>query len=257
MPNATEIEFIVTTMEQVAAQNGISDAFWVGGFPRSLAMGLPLSDVHDLDVATATPGKATQLAGLFSTAAHADSSRIRHRTNTVTVALGEVEIDFQGSTDYEKTRPFLHAWSIEATPLALNIYSRDFTINSLAIPIGGDEIIDLTRRGMPDIHDKRIASILPPDDAIPDNPLIITRAVRLAAKYNFRIEANLWRAMKEHIQALEEKISPERLALEALAMSPYNVKPMLKELGLSILAEEEFIEAGQEIDEEKRSSNDS
>lgn len=252
MPTIDQIARIAAVLEEVAALNGISDAFFVGGFPRALAMGRPLSDVSDLDIATGTPNKAVQLAGLFAAQAQAQNMKIHHRSKAVNLVADGVEMDFQGPTSYDKAMPWLHAWGIAATPVSLNLFQRDFTINALAIPLGGDEILDVTRRGMPDIRDQRIASILPPEEAVPEDPIMITRAVRMAARYKYRIDGALWSAMKESVPQLLEKTSPERLAIEAFAMSKYDVGSMLQELGLEELGTAQKVQEGSDLSEAKQ-----
>lgn len=247
MPTSAQIDNIVTLLEETAAETGISDAFFVGGFPRSIAMGLSLDDVHDLDIATGTYGKAAQLAGLFAAKSHPTRYQMRHRTRTINMEVGGVELDFQGPMNYEDARHWLHAWEIEATPIALNVFQRDFTMNSLVLPFGGNELKDITRRAMPDIHDRRVASILPPDEAVAKNPIMITRAVRLAAKYNFRIESKLWHAMLTNSGTFLDEVSPERQAIEAFALSKYYTGDLLKSLGLRALIDPMAILEGKQL----------
>jgi hypothetical protein len=59
MPSADKIRAIIALLDDVCARNGIRDAFHVGGFPRSMAMGLGYDDVNDLDVASGTSEKAS------------------------------------------------------------------------------------------------------------------------------------------------------------------------------------------------------
>lgn len=249
MPTSAQLDNIISMLEQTAAEVGISDAFFVGGFPRTIAMGLPLEDISDLDVATGTYGKAVQLAGLFAAKAKPTRYHYLQRTGTINLEVGGVEMDFQGPMSSEDARPWLHAWEIEATPLALNIFARDFTMNSLALPLGGNELLDLTRRGMADIHDRRVASILPPDEIVPKDPLMITRAVRMAAKYNFRIEAKLWNAMIANSGLFLDKVSPERQSIEAFSLSKHYTGDLLKSLGLQSLSDQETILEGQQLSE--------
>ena len=234
MPTPKEITSTVKTLEKIAKEYGIDDAFFIGGFPRSIAMGFGLSDVHDLDVATGTPSKSAQLAGFVQEDTKA-TSETHHRTMTTTLTIGNIEVDFQGAESHDEVLPYLHSHGVEATPIAANVFDRDFTINTLMIPFGSREIIDITERGMSDIEDKRVSTILPAKIVVPRNPLIITRAIRFAHKYDFSIDGMLWKAMKENAKILSQKLSHERLIVEAHVLSKYNVDDMLKELGLEYL----------------------
>lgn len=241
-----KVTSVIKLIRSVAEDYGIADAFLVGGYPRTLAMGLPLSDVHDLDVATGSPHKAVQLAGFVEAASHGHAYKVRHRSMTVTLDVIGLEVDFQGPASHDDVVPYIHLMGIEPTPIARNVFDRDFTINSLAMPIGGDDVLDLTRRGMADIEDGRIASIIPPDVSIPRNPLMITRAVRFAKRYGFRIDGLLWQAMKDNVGELEKKLSPHRLAIEAFILSKLDAGDMLEELGLGDLISPEIVAIGKE-----------
>ena len=230
-----DISRTVKTIEDAAKLYGIEDAFFVGGYPRTIAMGVPLSDVHDIDVGTSSPSHGPQLAG-FVAEKTGGEIRTRHRSGTSTVDTGFTEIDFQAPAAHETTLPYLHSQEIEPTPLAMNIFDRDFTINSLAIRVNGPlEIIDLTERGLRDLDQGRIATIIPAEHAVSRNPILITRAIKFAYKYGFTIDGKLWEAMKRHAPELKGKLSKERLMIEAEVLSQYNTKAILKELGLDYL----------------------
>ena len=247
MPDPKLIIEIIATIEQVAEEFGVEDAYFVGGYPRALAMGLPLTEVHDLDIASGRPQKAMELAGFFAERIKPEDYEILHRTGTVRVTAHGLEIDFQGSSSHDDVAPYVRMWGVEETPLAKNVFDRDFTMNALAIRVGTNEILDITKRGMPDISDRRIASIIPPDVAVPKNPLMITRAIKFAARYGFGIERNLWKAMAKHVGQLEKKLSPERIAIEAYVLSKYpQAEEMLEKLGLKKLESPAMIEKGKE-----------
>jgi tRNA nucleotidyltransferase/poly(A) polymerase len=245
-----DLEKAVDSISRSAKQAGIRDSFFVGGYPRAVAMGLPLSDVHDLDVATASVGKATTLAGLVAEDLKAESE-ILHRTMSVRLSANGLEIDFQGPMDDPKVIEHLHEIGINPTPLTKNIYARDFTINTLAIHIVEPRIIiDITSRASKDIKSKLISSVLPPHSAVPNNPLMITRALRFSKKYGFQIEENLWAEMKKNSREMSKKLSPERIAVEAFVLSDYDVSKELAELGLEQMASPEMISAGEKAAEE-------
>lgn len=230
-----DISKTIKIIEDAAKLYGIEDAFFVGGYPRAIAMGAPLSDVHDIDVGTSNPSHGPLLAG-FVAERTGGEIRTRHRSGTSTVDAGFTEIDFQAPAAHEDTLPYLHAQDIDPTPLSMNIFDRDFTINSLAIPVNGPlEIIDLTERGLRDLHNGRIVTIVPAEHAVSKDPILITRAIKFAHKYGFAIDGNLWEAMKKHAKDFKEKISSERIVVESEVLSQYNTKSMLKELGLDYL----------------------
>lgn len=250
MPTSHQINRAVRALCRVAKQYGIADAFFVGGYPRTIAMGRPLTDVHDLDVATATPEKATQLAGFVASEEGVTKIKTHHRMPTVTMSLHGVEVDFQAPGSHDDARAFMRSIGVDPTPLSMNIFDRDFTMNSLAIPFGRNEIMDLTGRGVSDIRHRIVSSILPPAFSVPSDPLMITRAVRFSVKFGFAIEKSLWQAMKDHRMSVK-KLSPERQAVEAYVLSKYpQSKKTLTLLGLQDLLDDEIIKKGEEESED-------
>jgi tRNA nucleotidyltransferase/poly(A) polymerase len=245
-----DLKRAISSITLAAASAGIKDAFFVGGYPRSVAMGLPLSDVHDLDIATASVGKASTLAGFVAEDMKAESELL-HRTMSIRLTAGELEMDFQGPMDEPEVAEYLHGIGVSPTPLARNIYARDFTINSLAIlAVEPHILIDVTSKASKDIKSKLIASIMDPANAVPRNPLIITRALRFSKKYGFKIEEDLWAQMKKNAGTLGKKVGPERIAIEAFVLSEYDVAKELNELGLGKMSSPEMIAAGEKASEE-------
>ena len=247
MPSGQEIHSVINLIRETAHKFGVEDAYFVGGYPRNAAMGLPLSDINDLDIASGTPKTALELAGWVAEAGKADDYEILHRTNTVRLTVDGVEMDFQGSSSHEDVAPYVRLWGVEETPIAKNIFDRDFTMNSLAIPLMGDKLVDMTKRGIKDIKDKNVASIIPAEIKVPQDPLLITRAIRMAVKYGFQIEPDLWKQMRKHANLLKSKLSPERLSVEAYVLSKYpQAKGMMDQLGIKYLEAPKFIQKGKE-----------
>lgn len=242
-----DLREMTSLIRKVAKEFGEYDAFYVGGFPRAVVMRAPASDIHDLDIATASIGKAIQLAGLVAERDPNTVYNVKQRTQTVTLDFRGVELDFQGPMLKDFVNSYMRKAGIEVTPLNANIYGRDFTINSLAIPVlRPGTIIDVTKRGVPDISEGRIASVIPPEIALPHDPLHITRAVRFASKYGFKIDDELWAAMKDNLGLLRKKVKPRRLAIEAFSMAKYDTEGLLKDLGAEFMARPELIMTGRE-----------
>ena len=246
MPTAQEIVQTIGLIEDVAEEYGILDSYFVGGYTRTLAIGLPLSEVHDIDVATGKPGRAEQLAMLVAKAGNAKDVHQHHRTSAITVTLGNVEVDFQGHESHEDVRPYVRLWGVEETPITLNIFDRDFTMNALAIKIGTNTLVDYTKRSLYDISRKMVVSVLPADISVKHDPLMITRGIRMAAKFGFQIDKDLWRAMRKHAKRLSKQLSKERLAIEAYVLSKHpRAREYINALGIGYLETKELIETGE------------
>ncbi len=74
---------------------------------------------------------------------------------------------------------------------------RDFTINALFYDVASGMVVDHVG-GMEDLRARRLRMIGDPEIRLREDPVRILRAVRIAAKTNFEIEASLEEAMNRH-----------------------------------------------------------
>src|SRR5437667_9044911 len=79
--------------------------------------------------------------------------------------------------------------TVDFTPLETSIEddlaSRDFTINAIAVPLAGGEVVD-PYEGRADLEAKTIRAVSP--SVFVDDPLRLLRAVRLEDELGFRME---------------------------------------------------------------------
>lgn len=104
---------------------------------------------------------------------------------------------------------------IENGTLDDDLNRRDFTINAMAICLTPDRysyVIDKFN-GVNDLHKGIIKTPLDPDITFSDDPLRMLRAVRFAARFNFRIDEMTFAGMKRNTHRINI-ISAERIAAE-------------------------------------------
>lgn len=97
---------------------------------------------------------------------------------------------------------------------------RDLTINSLFYNITTGEVEDLTGKGLADLRAGVIRTPLPPERTFLDDPLRVLRAIRFAARFQFRVDEEVQEAARlpSVRAALGSKISRERIGKEVEAM---------------------------------------
>lgn len=110
---------------------------------------------------------------------------------------------------------------------------RDFTINGLAMDLGG-KIID-PFHGEKDLKNKLVRTVGDPKERFEEDALRLMRAVRLAVELDFEIESSTGSAIREKAGLLEA-IAKERIRdeLEKIIMTPRAARGirMLEEFGL-------------------------
>lgn len=95
-------------------------------------------------------------------------------------------------------------------PVEEDLTRRDFTVNAMAIPLGGGEIVDPVG-GRADLERRIIRMVSP--QSFTEDPLRMLRAIQFAARFHFEIEPVTFAAIMEHAE-LMATISPERIADE-------------------------------------------
>jgi len=109
-------------------------------------------------------------------------------------------------TDDDGTRTFLDFAVYRGADLEEDLRNRDFTMNAIAFSLKDRTIID-PLNGASDLRAKVICACSP--TSISDDSVRILRAIRQAAEFEFRIELETRKAMKQATNLLPS-ISPER-----------------------------------------------
>jgi len=167
------------------------ELYLVGGAVRDLLLNRVS---HDLDFAV--PKDAIQIARRVANALHADFYVLDESFDTARVIL---------SAD-NSVRDILDFAAFRGPDLESDLRGRDFTINAIAFDLRNQTILD-PLSGASDLRAKLIRACS--DSSLRDDPIRILRAVRQAAAFDFKIEAETRKAMKQAAPLLP-KISPER-----------------------------------------------
>lgn len=97
-----------------------------------------------------------------------------------------------------------HTLSIED-----DLFRRDLTINAIAKDIYGNYVDPYG--GIEDLRSGKIREVNP--DAFSDDPLRMLRAVQFASRFNFKINDDTYKKIKDNVKRISE-ISPERIVIE-------------------------------------------
>jgi putative nucleotidyltransferase with HDIG domain len=186
---------IVTTLKSSGHQ-----AYFVGGCVRDLLLG---EQPKDYDIATdARPDQITALflnSGLVG--AHFGVVLVREQAVQVEVAT------FRSDHAYVDGRHPV-AVSFETGPRQ-DVLRRDFTINALLLDPDRNEILDFVG-GRDDLRNRIIRAIGDPDARFREDHLRMLRAVRFAARLDYRIEQATLDAIRR-LHGLILVVSAERV----------------------------------------------
>lgn len=181
-------------------------AYLVGGCVRDLLLGRP-----NLDLDIVIEGNGIEFAEKLSCCFNA--KLVRHRRfGTATLRLKpHLKIDIATSRRESYPNP-AHLPVVSPGSLRDDLFRRDFTINAMALSIMPDDFGRLEDffGGKEDLNAEKIR-ILHPLSFI-DDPTRILRAIRFSIRYDFPIEKNTLKKLKEAVRLkMLEEVQPQRL----------------------------------------------
>jgi putative nucleotidyltransferase with HDIG domain len=109
-------------------------------------------------------------------------------------------------TESDGARTFLDFATYRGNNLEEDLRARDFTINAISFDLRAQTLVD-PLNGASDLHARVIRACSP--TSLSDDPVRILRAVRQAAAFEFKIDLETRKAMKQAASLLP-RISPER-----------------------------------------------
>jgi tRNA nucleotidyltransferase (CCA-adding enzyme) len=171
------------------ALEGLPPVYLVGGAVRDLLRG---GDAVDLDIAvegdarSAARALADRLGG---------TAREHERFGTATVRAPELVFDLAATRTETYDEPGALP-RVQAAALADDLRRRDFTINAMAVALGGDDLGHLydPHGGLGDLEAGAVR-ILHPDSFL-DDPTRLLRAVRYETRLGFRMDEASERAAR-------------------------------------------------------------
>ena len=198
---------VATEIVRTLRRKGHS-AYLVGGCVRDLLLG---KEPTDYDVATsATPDQVQQY---FS-----QTYPVGAQFGVILVEIGNkdfVEVaTFRSDVSYSDGR---HPDAVRFTQSAQeDVKRRDFTINGLLLDPENNQVLDFVG-GQMDLKNRTIRAIGQPDVRFQEDKLRMLRAVRFAARFEYKIEPETFAAIQDLGDQITQ-VSRERVRDELLKM---------------------------------------
>ena len=177
-------------LEAVRAAVGETPAYVVGGAVRDRLLDRPVDDV---DVALDGDPRAA-------------ARSLARATGAAVFPLSEAFGAWRVTSD----RWQVDLLALREGDLQADLAARDFTVNAMAEPLDGGELVD-PHGGLADLAGRTLRMVAP--RALDDDPLRTLRAVRLSVDLDFTIEPRTLAAVREHAPGLG-RVAPERVWAE-------------------------------------------
>jgi poly(A) polymerase len=194
-------------------------AYFVGGCVRDLLLG---RDPEDFDVATSAPPDKvlTLFEKAFGVGAHFGVVLVASGDTTTEVATFRSDGAYSDGRRPDEVR-FSTSWEDD-------VKRRDFTINGMMLDPVTDDLLDLVG-GREDLEGGLIRAIGDPVERFTEDKLRMLRAVRFAARFDFRLEPStagaIARLASEISQVSRERVRDEltRMLTEGRAQHAFEL----------------------------------
>jgi tRNA nucleotidyltransferase/poly(A) polymerase len=152
------------------------------------------------------------------------------------IILGNLKLDFSSNFNTLHIDQYLRDKGIDKpTSMQKELYSRDFTINTLLMDLELKTIHDPTNQGIKDLKAKIIKTCLSPEITLKEYNRII-RVIYLATKLDFDISPEIIDFVRKNPTLIEstttEKALSEKLS-KSMSYNPDKTLKLLKEMNLS------------------------
>lgn len=236
---------LLQILGETAKLNKLRTPYIVGGIPRDILLD-SLEDLHDVDITTGSED-INKLAELFAQKLGTTSKEMKDGHHKV--IKDGIAFDFSSNFQYENIDDLLAKRGMfRPSNLMRETYSRDFTVNTLLVPLNFSQIFDLTGMGKNDIESKILRCPADCDASFKASPIRIIRAFYYSAKYGFKISDDIKEAIKNNLDLIPgiekryvmEKINyvidknPDMLN-EMIELGVISKVPMTKDLSRALI----------------------
>jgi tRNA nucleotidyltransferase/poly(A) polymerase len=198
------IDELLSEIEQVAKRYGLSKPFLVGGIPRDRVLGTrgKKSDIKDFDITTGNKD-ALKLAAILGKL-YPDSNYRTYDDGHASVDIRGVHFDFSSNFVAPGVTKELKGSGVsDVDDMKAELYSRDFTINTLLESLDFQHIYDLTGEGIDDLKAGLLKTPIDPEITIGTDPRRILRAIKFSIKFDLKIDDKLKQAMLNHREKIK------------------------------------------------------
>jgi hypothetical protein len=192
-------------LENIASSNYIGKPMLVGGIPRDIYLGINKDFYKDIDLTTNSPD-ILRLG--ISFADRIDSSFHLFDDGHLSVYFQDYNYDFSSNFISENVVEFLKKEKGITDPKFFEIYSRDFTINTLHKELFSEDILDPTGMGLDDCNRKIIRTICDPNITLNDDPRRAYRAINFASRFGFQIDREIISFINKNIEIFSIEKNP-------------------------------------------------
>ena len=195
------LEEIYKNILDISSSNYISEPMIVGGIPRDIY----LNKITKTDIDLTTNDADSPRLGI-STAIQLKLGFKMFEDAHVSVYAEDKALDFSGNFISDKAVGFAEIEYGNKDRNLFEVYSRDFTINTMHKKLFEHELIDITGLAVKDLENKVIRTVTTPEICFGDDLRRVFRAVNFAARLGFSIDGGIIDYAKNNINIFSREM---------------------------------------------------
>lgn len=194
---------LLQTLGKIAKDYDISKPYIVGGLPRDKEFGTAYN-VEDIDVTTGD--KNSFALAMAASRVWPDAHFRSYDDGHSSIDFKNIRLDFSNNFNLPDIENVLEKMGIKnPSKIKKEIYSRDFTVNTLLQPMDlNEEPIDITGKALEDIKNRVLRTPVDPELTIGYDSRRILRAVKMMLKFNLKPDPKLEEALVKFRGGLSE-----------------------------------------------------
>lgn len=180
---------ILKLITEIAETKGTSTPYICGGTPRDKVMGR-INDMVDVDITTGDDSIHVLAKELSLVLPEASYKQLGD--GHAQIDIRGIKLDFSSNFLVPNIGKLLRGGGIKSpTDMQCELYSRDFTCNTLLMTLDLKKIKDPTGLGIADIKKKLLRTCLPASLTLGAQPKRVIRIIYLAAKLGFEVDQEI------------------------------------------------------------------
>lgn len=212
-----KIKNLILAINKIHKINGTSQPFICGGLVRDKVLNR-LSKVADIDLTTGDSSINIIADELYRFLIKEYTVSRETKSDHQTIKFTNLKIDFSSNFIIPNINQFLIKKGItNPTTLQQEMFSRDFTCNSMLLNLDSFNVIDVVGSGIEDTNNKIIRTCLEPEITLLSYNNRVVRAIYLSSKLGFKLDQKIINFVKTHPELI--KVARNKTLIDKLNLA--------------------------------------
>lgn len=201
------IDSVLSGVKDICNEYSLGNIYVIGQYPREMVINNSCDSVDCIDFIGDVPERCMKVGSMLAKKLGVRDIVTSIVNNKMSYVFGGLKLTFYGSHSPSDIKIKLESMGIAPTPLNLEMYNRNFTLDMLVYDIANDVLKDVCGQASEDLEFETVNTFFDANFVCEKNPLAIWMAIRYAVKYKMKIDKDLKKVMRAYLNDKMEEIS--------------------------------------------------